>query len=74
LARTAKTTALSDRCCKIPKLKASAKSTGALVALRVIKIEHNGQAGLNGGKAAEFKYVLPPNENGAEEDDGGFEY
>jgi len=24
-----------------------------------------------GGKAAEFRYLLPPNENGAEKDDGG---
>ena len=48
--------------------------TGALVTLRVIKIEHNGQAGLNSGKAAEFQYLLPLNENGTEEDDGGFEY
>ena len=27
-----------------------------------------------GGKASEFRYLLPPNENGAEEDDAGFEY
>lgn len=29
--------------------------------------------GLNGGEAAKFRYLLPQTENGAEEDDGGFE-
>jgi hypothetical protein len=71
LARTAKTNALRDRCCKIPKLKASAKSRDALVTLRVIKIENSGLAGLNSGKAAEFRYLLPPSKNGAAEDDDG---
>ena len=74
MARTAKTNAYRERCCKIPKLKASAKITDALVTLRVIKIEHNGQAGLNSRQAAEFRYLMPPNENAAEEDDGGFDY
>ena len=27
-----------------------------------------------GGKASEFRYLLPMNENGAEEDDVGFDY
>jgi len=44
--------------------------TGALATLRVIKIEHNGQAGLNSRQAAEFQYLLPPSENGPEKDDG----
>jgi hypothetical protein len=48
--------------------------TGALFTLRVIKIENNGQAGLNSRQASEFRYLLPPNENGAQEDDVGFEY
>ena len=56
-----------------PKLKVSAKITGALVTLRVIKIEHNGQAGVNSRQAAAFRYLLPLNENGAAEDDGGLD-
>jgi hypothetical protein len=49
------------------------KDGGALVTLRVIKIENNGLAGLNSRQAAEFRYLLPPNENGAEEDDCGLD-
>jgi hypothetical protein len=33
--------------------------TGALETLGVIKIVHKGNAGLNSGKAAEFRYLLP---------------
>ena len=50
--------------------------TGALETLGVIKIVSKGDARLNGGKAAEFRYLLPqPSqmENGADEDDVGFE-
>jgi len=42
--------------------------------LGVIDVVDNGQAGLNGAKAAQFQYLLPLNENGPEKDDGGFEY
>jgi hypothetical protein len=48
--------------------------TGALATLGVIEFVNNGKPGLNSSKAAEFQYLLPPNENGAEEDDGGLEY
>jgi len=48
--------------------------TFALASVGVIEIVSNGKPGMNSGKAAEFHYLLPPNENGAEEDDGGFEY
>ena len=48
--------------------------TFALASLGVIKIVSKGDAGLNGRKAAEFRYLLPQNENGAQEDDVGFEY
>jgi hypothetical protein len=41
--------------------------TLALARLGAIKIVHKGQAGLNGGKAAEFRYLLPQTENGASE-------
>ena len=50
--------------------------TGALGSLGVIKIVSKGDARLNGGKAAEFRYLLPQSsqmENGADEDDVGFE-
>ena len=47
--------------------------TGALVTLRVIKIENNGQAGVNAGKAAEFRYLLSQNENGARVEEVDFE-
>ena len=47
-------------------------STLALARLGVIKIESKGKAGLNSRKAAEFRYLLPDSENGAEADDGGF--
>jgi len=33
----------------------------------VIKIVREGQAGLNGAKAAEFRYLLPESENGEAE-------
>jgi hypothetical protein len=41
--------------------------TGALVRAGVIKIEGKGKAGLNSGKAAEFRYLLPLNGNEGEE-------
>ena len=47
--------------------------TFALASLGVIKIVSKGDAGPNGRKAAEFHYLLPPNENGAEERDGGLD-
>jgi hypothetical protein len=47
--------------------------TLALTRLRVITIVRKGKAGLKGGKAAEFRYLLPQTENGTQEDDGGFE-
>jgi hypothetical protein len=40
----------------------------------VIKIVKKGKAGLNSGKAAEFRYLLPQSATGAEEDDGGIEF
>ena len=49
-------------------------TTFAPASLGVIKIVSKGDAGPNGTKAAEFHYLLPPNENGAQEDDVGFEY
>jgi hypothetical protein len=48
--------------------------TGALVRAGVIEIVEKGKAGLNGGKAAEFRYLLPQNATGAEEDDGGMSF
>jgi hypothetical protein len=47
--------------------------TGALVTLGVIAFVHKGQPGLNSREAAEFRYLLPRSENGAYEDDGGFD-
>jgi hypothetical protein len=50
--------------------------TGVLDRAGVIKIVRKGKAGkpgLNGGKAAEFRYLLPQNANGADDDDGGLE-
>jgi hypothetical protein len=38
--------------------------TGALVRLGVIKVVRKGKAGLNSGKAAEFRYLLPQAGNG----------
>jgi hypothetical protein len=46
--------------------------TFALDESGVIKIVSKGQSGANGGKAAEFVYLLSQSENGAE-DDGGFD-
>ena len=43
--------------------------TGALVRLGIIKILSKGEAGLNGAKAAEFRYLLPEAESAEEEDD-----
>ena len=43
--------------------------TLALARLGVIKIVRKGQAGLNGGKAAEFLYLLPESESAEEGDD-----
>jgi hypothetical protein len=48
--------------------------TFALVRFGVIKIVSKGKAGLNSGKAAEFRYLLPQSATGAEEDDGGIEF
>ena len=42
--------------------------TGALNTLGVIEIVCKGKAGLNSRKAAEFRYLLPQTESGAEED------
>ena len=47
--------------------------TGALVTLGVIEIVSKGKAGLKSGEAAEFRYLLPQSENGAEENDEGIE-
>ena len=47
--------------------------TLALTRLNVITIVRKGKAGLKGGKAAEFRYLLPETANGAEEEDAGFE-
>ena len=44
--------------------------TFALARLGVIKIVRKGQAGLNGGKAAEFRYLLLETEGVEENDDG----
>jgi len=44
----------------------------ALVQLGVIEIVRVGEQ-IPGGDASEFRYLLPPNENGAAEDDGGLE-
>ena len=41
--------------------------TGALVTVGVIEIVHTGLAGLNSGKAAEFRYLLAEGGNGAED-------
>jgi hypothetical protein len=49
------------------------KITFALATVGVIEIVNKGRAGLNSRKAAEFRYLLPQSENGAEEDDGGLE-
>jgi hypothetical protein len=43
-------------------------TTGALVRAGVIRIDNKGRAGLNGSKAAEFRYLLPQNANGAAEE------
>ena len=43
--------------------------TGALVRLGVIEMVRKGKAGLNGGKAAEFRYLLPLDESLGDEDD-----
>ena len=43
--------------------------TGALVVLEVIEIVNKGDARPNGGKAAEFRYLLPQSEDGTREDD-----
>ena len=42
--------------------------TGALNTLGVIEIVCKGKAGLNSRKAAEFRYLLPQTEGGAEEE------
>ena len=43
--------------------------TFALARLGVIKIVRKGRAGLNGGKAAEFRWLLPKTESAEEDDD-----
>jgi hypothetical protein len=43
--------------------------TGALVRLGVIKMVRKGKAGLNTGKAAEFRYLLSQSESPGDEDD-----
>ena len=43
--------------------------TGALVAFGVIQIVSKGDARPNGGKAGEFRYLLSPTENAAQEAD-----
>ena len=47
--------------------------TLALAQLGVIKIVGKGKPGLNSGKAAEFRYLLPQTENGPGEDDDGLQ-
>ncbi len=46
------------------------KITGALETVGVIKIVSKGKAGLNGGEAAEFRYLLLETNTVAEEDEG----
>jgi hypothetical protein len=45
----------------------------ALVHFGVIKIVRVGDTGPNGKRASEFQYLLPQNENRADEDEGGFD-
>jgi hypothetical protein len=47
--------------------------TGALTTLGVITFVGKGQPGMKSRQASEFRYLLSQRENGAEEDDGGFE-
>jgi hypothetical protein len=47
--------------------------TLALASVGVIEIVSKGKSGLNSGEAAEFRYLLSQSENGAEDDDAGFE-
>ena len=49
--------------------------TFALVTLGVIEIVNKGEPNPNGGKAAQFRYLLPETESapGADEDDRGFD-
>ena len=44
-----------------------------MITVGVIDFVNKGKAGLNSGKAAEFRYLLPESENGAEENDDGVE-
>jgi hypothetical protein len=46
--------------------------TFALASVGVIEIVNKGKAGLNSGKASEFRYLLPQTEKGVD-DDGGIE-
>jgi len=48
--------------------------TSVLPDFGVIEFVSKGKSGMNSGKAAEFRYLLPESENGAAEDDGGLEY
>src|SRR5262249_23913489 len=48
--------------------------TLAMARVGVIKIESKGKVGLNGKKAAEFRYLLQDDENGMEDEGGGFDY
>jgi hypothetical protein len=47
--------------------------TGALVTLGVIEIVSNGKPGVKSGEAAEFCYLLPVSENGAENEGEGLD-
>jgi len=45
----------------------------ALVQLGVIEIVRDGEQ-IPDGRPSEYRYLLPPNENRAEEDDAGLDY
>ena len=45
----------------------------ALAQLGVVEIVHRGDARPNGGRASQFRYLLPQTQNDVEEDDGGVE-
>jgi hypothetical protein len=47
------------------------KITFALARLGVIEVVRKGKAGLNSGKAAEFRYLLPQTENTAAQSENG---
>jgi hypothetical protein len=60
-------------CVGLSHQQAYAITTGALVRFGVIKIVKKGKAGLNSGKAIEFRYLLSQTENVADEVDRGFD-